>query len=259
MLLCLCGKSDGADRMEDVFSHIQELPVSDDMKKNGLGACFTYCMQLNLFLGKLDKAIECFLKLKDESLGKTEASAVSQNNLFYCALISMANQRRGRRVSFQMPIKSEVKRYVDAIKHLIEGGAINLGHKYLLVEAEFDALTSKEPEQTLRKYEQAVAAAAKAGFLQDGALASLLCGQFCMETDEIKERASTQILRAHELFVSWGATAVAESLLKRFPESFPDGFDHHRRISSSLRSRPHFREAVILKHKSLHAQRSARR
>lgn len=235
--------------MEGVHAHLQELPVADELKKNGFDAYLSFCMQLNVFFGNIDKATECFLKLKDTALGITEASAVSHDRLFYFALISMTNQRQGRRLS--LPMKSEAKKYLEGTKQLVEAGAINLGHKYLLLEAESDAAASRDAEQTLRKYEQAVAAAARAGFLQDGALGSVLCAQFCMEEDGMREKACFHVRRAHELYVTWGATAVAASLLSRYPECFRGGIDKNRRASTSVRSRPHFRVTVILKHKSL--------
>ncbi|KAL3919990.1 MAG: hypothetical protein SGILL_003480 [Bacillariaceae sp.] len=245
LLVCLSGRA--ASRMDDAYFRIQNLPITDDMKKNGYAALAFYKMQLHLYLGNSETAIKIFHTIKDESVGILQGSQVYQSRQFYFALISMSIQRQHCKLGH----KSEAKKYVDIVKKLVEGGAINLGHKYLLLEAEIDSLSSKDAHQTLKKYEQAVVSSARAGFLQDGALSSVLCARFCMGEPDLTEKASFHMLRAHELFTAWGATAAAESLTTKHPELFPETANLTRKESSSLRSRPHFRETIILKHQSL--------
>lgn len=116
-------------------------------------------MLLYYVLGDDDKAFEFF----HDSMGILEASVVYKSQPFYFALISIEIQRQKGKIGQ----KSEAKKYIDVIKQLMEGDAMNLCHKYLL-QAEMTSLTSKDTEQTTKIHEQAVVCSTRAGFLQDG-------------------------------------------------------------------------------------------
>ena len=235
------------DSVNGIQTRIRQLPIANDMKKNGLDACASLSMQLYFLLGNYEKAVDCFNRISDKPMGILEASVVYQSRLFYFALISIEIHRQKGKAGQ----RSETNEYVDRVKQLVEGGAINLGHKYLLLQAELASLTSKDHDDTMKKYEQAISSSARAGFLQDGALASMLCGRFCLRESSLKEKADFHMIRAHELFCAWGATAIATNLTTGYPDIFPDGMKLTQKESSSLRSRPHFKETIILKHKSI--------
>ena len=245
MLLCLCGKLNNYfENMQEVDSHLQHLQIGDEMKRMAFSYFTLYCLQLNLFTGDIDKAIEYYLRLKSISTNVMEGSIVSQCCLFYFALVSFSDFRKSRKHNS----KVEAKKYMDSIKQLVDGGAMNLGHKYLLLEAESMTFTSKDNNLILKKYDQAISTAARAGFLQDSAVASLLCGLYCIgeEFD-----AKSYILRSNEMFRAWGAIGVADSLARRYSQYFCDNLQLTKQVSSSVRSRPHYRESVFHMHKSI--------
>ena len=148
--------------------------------------------------------------------------------------------------------------------YYFRSGAINLVHKVQLLEAEYASLSSKDIEpgslQLLPKYDKAIVAASRTGFLQDGALGNYLCGMYCLRqqdgVDSAISRAQQYVEKAHELYTTWGATAVAESLESRHPILFADGGGSSRSFvfkqnNSGFRSRTHFRESLALMHRSL--------
>jgi hypothetical protein len=261
MLLCLRGHVEHSTSISETETYLRELPLSNELKLNGFESNKSYCMQLYLFVGDIGAATRCYEEIKDRQLGLVEASILYQSRLFYFALICFANYRKIDNTSF----KSSAKVYMEIIQHLVvSGGAMNLAHKYLLLEAESAATNSthKGSDSILKSYEQAVVAAARAGYLQDGALASMFCALYCMDELKRHDDAKFHMGRARDMFASWGAKTVANRLSERYPQYFSDADDSTIPItpgslkrastssgSSSARSQSHFRSDVILKHK----------
>lgn len=123
-------------------------------------------------------------------------------------------------------------------------------HKVVLLETEFTSLTVKDfSHEVLRKYERAVVAASRAGFLQDGALANHLCGKYCIRHGH-EEIAEMYLQQAHKQYTSWGAIAVANSIKEKYSDFIPTkGIPVV--TENGFRSRARFRDSFALIHKSL--------
>lgn len=103
----------------------------------------------------------------------------------------------------------------------------NFLHKQKLVEAEFERLTGS-PWRAMKLYGEAIEAAQKEGFVQDGALANELAGRFFLANGE--SRIACVYLRAAvEGYRVWGATAKVHAL----EEAYPDFFGPERKRSTS--------------------------
>ena len=62
--------------------------------------------------------------------------------------------------------------------------------------------------------------ATRAGFLQDAGLSNYLLAQFCLSKPELRDEYRMYMVAAHQNYMSWGASAVAESLKERYPDAF---------------------------------------
>mmetsp|Transcript_27823 Transcript_27823/g.67361 ORF Transcript_27823/g.67361 Transcript_27823/m.67361 type:complete len:1915 (+) Transcript_27823:417-6161(+) len=267
MLLCLSGEMNHSAGVLEAEEYIKGLPLSDEIRMNGFDAIKSYSLQRHLFVGDIQNATPYYEELKDRPMGIVEASVLYQTRIFYFALICFANQRKKDNALF----KTRGKAYMDTIRHLVVGGgAANLAHKILLLEAEYATTNQSNLDQDsiLKKYEQAIVAASRAGYLQDGAISSVFCALYCMKELKSHEDAKFHMARARDMYSAWGAHAIAQRLSKRYPQYFDniDGStitpDSGRggsstlsspRIStagsSSARGRAHYRADVILKHK----------
>jgi hypothetical protein len=251
MLLNLSGRSkdptnlEAGDAMEQkkLFKHSSK----DHQWRETLDS---YGMQLSIYFDEIEKATECYEMLKDVEMGLMKASVVHHVRLFCFALICIENFRTTKFRRF----KSEAKKHMDALRDLVENGAINVAHKLQLVEAEFLSLSTKD--DVLPKYELAIKSASRAGFLHDGALYNYLCAKFCLRNDSLEDSAYNYLVQSCELYESWGAMAVASSIRSRHPDVFAEISISPRKVTSGHRSRSHFRGSFTAVHHSLSTARA---
>ena len=214
-----------------------------------------YGMQLAFYMGDIEQATEYYEASKDATTGVARATIAHHTHLFFFALICIENFRLKGKSKF----KNEAKKYMDTLRELVEDGAINLVQKVQLLDAEFMSLTSKDEREVIPKYEKAIKSASRAGFLQDGALGNYLCAQYCVRNED-EVSAESYATKSYELYSTWGAVAVAESVEARNPLLFVNSpsTTSMGRLSNSGLSRTHFRESFALMHKSLSRRRPTR-
>jgi len=103
--------------------------------------------------------------------------------------------------------RGRVRRWARACPH-------NFEHRSLLVDAEWLRATGR-PGRSLRRYEEAIAAAHDHGFIQDAGLAHELAAE--MLVDRGDERAArTHVLAAIARYRAWGADAKVLDLKTRY-------------------------------------------
>jgi hypothetical protein len=179
-------------------------------------------------------------------------------------LVAIANYRLTKR----RKDKAEADKELKFFRTVVKAGAINLVHKLQLLEAEMLAVnyaasfTTSRPsaDAVLTKYDEAIVSASRIGQLQDAALANYLCFQFIKAQQVRVHMAELYLKRSFELWMSWGAVAVASSLVDRHPDMF-DAVSARNSISSlkgssnssgsGLRSRPRFDATLSNQHKEL--------
>ena len=209
----------------------------------------SYGMQLAFYMGNIELATEYYEAIKDVAQGVAKATIAYHTRVFFFALVCVENFRLKGKSRF----KNEAKKYMDTLRELVEGGAINLVHKVQLLDAEYTSIAGKDQNEVIPKYEKAIVSASRAGFLQDAALGNFLCAQCCVRNeDEIS--AEPHAIKSFELYSTWGAVAVAQSVENRHPLLFADGKSKDflaKQTNSGFRSRTHFRESFALMHKSL--------
>jgi len=147
---------------------------------------------------------------------------------------------------------------------LVKQGAINLVHKLQLLEAEMMAAATPDKkmrgkeEEIFQLYDNAIVSATRSGIVQDGALANYLCFQF-IQTRAVKTQLATNYFeRSFEMWLAWGAWAVAKSLASRHPLMLYEGSSlsaslncGSRSSKLGLRSRPRFDARLSLQHQVL--------
>mmetsp|Transcript_31298 Transcript_31298/g.75298 ORF Transcript_31298/g.75298 Transcript_31298/m.75298 type:complete len:1825 (+) Transcript_31298:244-5718(+) len=217
-----------------------------------------YGMELAFYLGDLEKATKYYHEIKNLHIGYRKATLMFHSRVFFYALISIENYRKTKKVQ----TKNDAKKYTGFLKNLVEQGAVNVNHKFQILQAGLMSLAPKDSSKVVRKYERAIALASRTGFLQDSALGNYLCAQFCLSQPDHKDSADRFIQEAHKQYLSWGATEVAESVKRRHAEFFPKeeaGQRQRQRKSGGLRSRRHFRGSIAHMHTSLATARRVKR
>mmetsp|Transcript_17665 Transcript_17665/g.30868 ORF Transcript_17665/g.30868 Transcript_17665/m.30868 type:complete len:152 (+) Transcript_17665:2628-3083(+) len=137
---------------------------------------------------------------------------------FYCLICIDIYRQTGKRRHLR-----EAKKLSNKLGALVKRGFIKLLHKYQILDAELRSLgKNSDAGSILQFYNTAIASSAKSGYLQDAALANLLCAQFCMTARDghLKQTANLYFHKSVELFCSWGALEVAKSIKLRYPEYF---------------------------------------
>ncbi|KAI2501514.1 hypothetical protein MHU86_12959 [Fragilaria crotonensis] len=103
----------------------------------------------------------------------------------------------------------------------VEKKAVNLEHKLSILEAEYESLTVKNGQLLRSKYDDAIQMSIKAKFMQDAALATQLASRAMLRSDDGMTYAEAYIISAYDMWVSWGALAVARCLEENSRLYFP--------------------------------------
>jgi len=188
---------------------------------------------------------------------------------FFIGLVAIANLK----VSMTRKDKAEADKQLKYFRTVVKAGAINLVHKLQLLEAEYMSapgcwitMNSKEKDNNVifDRYDEAIVSATRAGFLQDAALANYLCFRFSKWKNVRVHLAEMYLKRSFELWMSWGAVAVASSLVDRHSDMFDsdsvrDSITTSRTSvgsssSGGMRSRSRFDSSLSAQHKELNVQ-----
>lgn len=272
LLLNLTGKSKSPGNVMEgeIFERRNQIP---NPQNSGLQTLQAFQMILSYYLGDLPKATEMA-----EVLIVTAKPGVMKCSHWYCsrrffyALIAMANLR----LTHKRKDKAEADKHLKYFRTVVKEGAINLVHKLQLLEAEMMTTSSgswtvtknKDFDTILKRYDEAIVSATRIGFLQDAALANYLCFQFCSTNNVHTHLMEGYLKRSFNLWMSWGALAVANSLVVRHPNmfesesaknmikdaSFRDSMSASSTSGSGLRGRSRFDASLAAQHNELNVQ-----
>lgn len=168
--------------------------------------CYFMRMQIAYFFGDLQLA-EKNMKYSRIFMAEPHFLKVVLNPFFTC-LISTARYRETKRIRY----KRKAMKAIKQLKKLASMGP-HFVHKIYLLEAEISAtfLRKTQSHEIKSKFEQAITMSNRAGFVQDGALASELAGEYFVRCGDVFW-ANFYFTKAVGLYTDWGATAKAEYL-----------------------------------------------
>ena len=137
--------------------------------------------------------------------------------LFYEALAHLAAGRPQRPARQAL---ATVGRAVSALGRWAQSCPANYLHKLLLLQAELARARGKRYEVVMALYQQAIRQARSQRYYQDLALAHELAGRYADDFSfELASRA--HLAEAINLYLQWGAKAVARRLVQEFPDLDP--------------------------------------
>ncbi|MEO8584894.1 MAG: hypothetical protein ABI584_01915, partial [Acidobacteriota bacterium] len=171
----------------------------------------------------LDHArLQCFFRKSSGAAFGTELLEVTELGLpatfyfsiahYFACLGWLLEARRGgwTRIACLVRVlraRRRIRKWARACPH-------NFEHRSLLVDAEWLRATGR-PGRSLRKYEEAIAAAHDHGFLQDAGLAHELAAEMLVGRGQSRA-ARTHVLAAVERYRAWGADAKVLDLQSRY-------------------------------------------
>ena len=220
----LCGYSD--DNILDLNQGpLRELRRKLGWKPGGTGEFteFSLRMQLAFYCEEFELAATLVKKLKSVGSGASSSCVPDQQRtMFYC-LVEIQNVRDSKRMTLQSHRhrREANKHHAQMRKWVVDMGNVNSCHKLLILDAEMNSIGRTSGVELKLAYDNAIAAAARAGFLQDAALASHLA---CRALD-YKDK-SLYWDRAVNLYRKWGAEGVVRYLTRsrgqRLLEDLPE-------------------------------------
>ena len=137
-----------------------------------------------------------------------KAHVLYQARVFFFGLVAIENAR----LSGKRKYVREAAKHISVMRRWVEKKAVNLEHKLSILEAEYESLSVKNSEQLRSRYDAAIQASVKSKFMQDAALATQLASRAMQRSDDGMAYAESYIISAYEIWVSWGALAVAKFL-----------------------------------------------
>ena len=162
---------------------------------------------LAYFLGELEEAFLYAKKFRKTS-ETAKSHVIFPTFIFYSGLIHLALARKKKKRTYFVGARKDM----NMLKKWVKEGAVNSYHKLLLLNAEYKAVRRGNRWEAVKKeFEKALNSAARAGFLQDRAIAHQLLGEYFI-SEGIDTEAQFHISRAHSYYKEWGANAVANHL-----------------------------------------------
>ena len=194
--------------------------IEENTKRKNVGALQTFWInkcQLAYYLGDWKGAEKLLVMFgKTKSTLATHIFAVIYtffSGMNYLAL-ARATKKTKRYQRAALP-------FIKLIRSWVQGGNINLSHKLMLLNAEYEALNERQGDKLRKLYDLAIAAASRGGFIQDAALANERAGLCFLDLND-DYWAENYIDRAYSLFSEWGAEAKVRCLQESHPTILND-------------------------------------
>jgi predicted ATPase len=214
----------------------------------GQQACWSYSMQIAVYMQEWDIAHAMAARLKPIDIGFAKSHILYPARIFFFAILAIQNARNTLKRKYFV----EARRYISKLRRWVQHQAANVLHKLLLVEAEymslwqlsskFFAMTTSDRSIQLsslfRKYDVAITTARRSGFLQDAALASQLADAACVRLctsnqfrssfffSSSSDPSTSYRILAFELWDLWGARAITSQWQRNDPNLFSQDFCH---------------------------------
>ena len=215
-VLNLCGRSDDPCNVDSGEAMDKQHLVGNN---NNVGeqARWSYLMQISFYVCNYELASTMSDKLQPLNIGFMKAHILYPVRVFFFGLVAIQNARSTGKRKY----KQEAAKHISVIRHWVEKKAVNFEHKLLILEAEYESLFAKSGLFLQSKYDAAIKMSVKSKFVQDAALAAQLAGRVLSQSEETQTVSESYFLSAYDMWVSWGAFAVAKSLEERLRDEFP--------------------------------------
>ncbi|MEN7550757.1 AAA family ATPase [Rapidithrix thailandica] len=149
-----------------------------------------------------------------------KASPLYAENIFYWSLAMMAGfynycpdaQDRSLRL---------LQQHLNTMNIWQQHCPGNFGHKYLLMEAEYNRIHG-HLSYAQQCYQQAIAEARRQGYVQNEALTHECYARFLMFQREVPELAGQHLIQAINCYGHWGATAKVKFLKQKYAYLLPE-------------------------------------
>ena len=189
--------------------------VEENTKRKNVGALQTFWInkcQLAYYLEDWNEADALLVKF-----GKTKSTlATHVFAVIYTFFSGLNNLALARSTKKKRKYKRAARPFIKLMKSWVQAGNMNLSHKLMLLNAEYEALNEHRGERLRKLYDNAIATAARGGFIQDAALANERAG-ICFSDLQDDYWAGNYIDRAYTLYSEWGA----QTKVRRLQESHP--------------------------------------
>ena len=209
---------------------------------NGVGqqACWSFAMQVAVYMRDYDLASDMAARLEGIHLGITKAHVFYPARILFFGLVAIQKARTAGK-----GYRRQVLRYITLLRSWIKKKAANPYHKLLILEAEYASLFNIDGRALQIKYDAAIAASRKSGYIQDAALAAQLAADALQNVSPCFQQFSKSYLfQAHSLWIQWGAIAVASKLAQDHPELK----SHKRHTGSTYLSQERYNPAIAEDH-----------
>lgn len=250
-LLNLSGQTSDPLNLETGEAIEKRQLLGAETKNFGQETITSYRMQLSFYFDDISVATECYESLKDVQVAWLGATVLYHVRIYFFALICIECFRRTSKRQY----KTDAKKYIDILRDFAEKGAVNVVHKVQILDAEYTSISATKRAEALSKYQKAIVFSSRTGFLQDGGLSNYLCAKYCLRFGI--NTAPNYLVQACEHYESWGASAISDSIKRRYGSIFSDPTlaGARARPSGGLRSRSHFQESITEVHTSLEVAR----
>jgi hypothetical protein len=183
----------------------------------GEQARWSFLMQIAYYMGNFELASRMSVKLQSLNIGFMKAHVLYQVRVFFFGLIAIENARYTGKRKFV----KEAAQHISEMRSWVEKRAVNLEHKLLILEAEYDRLSVKTGLRLQSRYDAAITASTRVEFVQDAALAAQLAGRALLQFEDTKTSAKSYFISSYETWLSWGAFAVAKCLEVQLRDRYP--------------------------------------
>ena len=171
-----------------------------------------HAVQLAYYFGKLEigyRLLAPFAKLSSVDVAYFSTSiCVFFSGLTCSGLAKKATSKR--------KYIKEARKAADKMKFIMRNRGLNNLHRYMLMQADLLAVTSKKRQQDVKiAFDKAIATAGKAGFVQDAALGNELAFEYFVSIGD-DFWPGHYLTSACELYYEWGAKAKVEYLINKY-------------------------------------------
>jgi predicted ATPase len=188
---------------------LQTLAAADSSDTFRLISYYQARAQIAYYFGELELAERMARKLCAHSKPDLAYTGTTIR-VFFCGLIGSALARKTGRTKY----KRQARQALKEMKRVTARGGLNTLHKYLLMQADYSACCKPNEDAQQKAFDEAIATAARAGFIQDAALANELAGDYFISTCD-KYRPTYYLTRARDLYQEWGAHAKVNHLREK--------------------------------------------